>query len=165
MYGDTTLARRWQVALRALPRGGSPAEYNSALDADLEARLAARRGDRSRALEHARRAYALWTVHTENQFEFLPEPAIRFNLALLLRAARQSHEAGELFRSLVPPTTWMGFYTPRSALELAELEESSGNRADARRHYLIALRSWEQGDTAIAPYRDRARRGLTRVGG
>ena len=165
MYGDTTLARRWQAALRALPKGGSPAEYNSALDADIEARLAARRGDRSRALEHARRAYALWTVHTENQFEYLPEPAIRFNLALLLRADRQSHDAGELFRSLVPPTTWMGFYTPRSALELAELEESSGNRADARRHYLIALRSWEQGDTAVAAYRDRARRGLTRVGG
>ena len=165
MYGDTTLARRWQTALRGLPRGGSPADYNTALDADIAARLAARRGDRSRALEDARRAYALWTVHTENQFEFLPEPAIRFNLALLLRAARQSHEAGELFRSLVPPTTWMGFYTPRAALELAELEESSGDRANARRHYLIALRSWEQGDTTIATYRDRARRGLTRAGG
>ena len=165
MYGDTTLARRWQAALRSLPRGGSPPDYNAALDADIAARLAARRGDRSRALEEARRAYGLWTVHTENQFEFLPEPAIRFNLALLLRAAQQSHEAGELFRSLVPPTTWMGFYTPRAALELAELEESSGARANARRHYLIALRSWEQGDTTIAAYRDRARRGLSRVGG
>ena len=165
MYGDTALARRWQAALRSLPRGGSPPEYNAALDADIEARLAARGGDRSRALDNARRAYALWTVHTENQFEYLPEPAIRFNLALLLRAARQSHEAGELFRSLVPPTTWMGFYTPRAALELAELEESSGDRANARRHYLIALRSWEQGDTTIATYRDRARRGLTRAGG
>jgi hypothetical protein len=59
----------------------------------------------------------------------------------------------------------MGYYTPRAALELAELEESSGDRANARRHYLIALRSWEQGDTAIGAYRDRARRGLTRVGG
>ena len=165
MYGDTALARRWQAALRSLPRGGSPPEYNAALDADIEARLAARGGDRSRALDNARRAYALWTVHTENQFEYLPEPAIRFNLALLLRAARQSHEAGELFRSLVPPTTWMGFYTPRAALELAELEESSGDRANARRHYLIAFRSWEQGDTTVAPYRDRARHGLTRVGG
>jgi serine/threonine-protein kinase len=165
MYGDTTLARRWQVALRALPRGGSPPEYNSALDADIEARLAARRGDRSRALEQARRAYGLWTVHTENQYEFLPEPAIRFHLALLLRAARESHEAAELFRSLVPPTTWMGFYTPRAALELAEIEESAGDRANARRHYLIALRSWEQGDTTIAAYRERARKGLTRVGG
>ena len=165
MYGDTTLARRWQVALRALPRGGSPPDYNLALDADIEARLAARRGDRSRALEHARRAYGFWTVHTENQFEFLPEPAIRFNLAMLLRADRQSHEAGELFRSLVPPTTWMGFYTPRAALERAELEEASGNRANARRYYLTALRSWEQGDTAIAAYRERARRGLARVGG
>ena len=164
MYGDTALARRWQVALRSLPRGGSPPDYNTALDADIESRLAARQGDRSRALEQARRAYALWTVHTENQFEFLPEPAIRFNLALLLRAARQPHEAGELFRSLVPPTTWMGYYTPRAALELAELEESSGDRANARRHYLIALKSWEQGDTAIAPYRDRARRGLNRLG-
>jgi len=164
MYGDTTLARRWQVALRALPRGGSPPEYNAALDADIEARLAGRRGDRALALEQARRAYGLWTVHTENQYEFLPEPAIRFNLALLLRAARESHDAGELFRSLVPPTTWMGFYTPRAALELAELEEASGNRANARRYYLTALRSWEQGDSTIAPFRDRARRGLTRVG-
>ena len=164
MYGDTALARRWQSALRSLPKGGSPAEYGNALDADIEARLLARRGDRRSALGAARRAFTLWDVHTENQLELMPDPAIRFNLAVLLRAENNPREAAALFRSLVPPTTWLGFYTPRAALELAELEEASGDRASARRHYLVALRTWEHGEPAIAQYRERARRGLTRLG-
>ena len=71
----------------------------------------------------------------------MPDPAIRFNLAALLRAQNSPRDAALLFRSLVPPTTWLGFYTPRAALELAELEEANGDRAGARRHYLIALRT------------------------
>ncbi|MFL5615230.1 MAG: serine/threonine-protein kinase [Gemmatimonadaceae bacterium] len=164
MYGDTSLARQWQAALRSLPKGGTPENYNSALDADIASRLFARRGNRVQALEHARRAYALWTIHTENQFEMMPEPAIRYNLAVLLRADRQTRDAAELFRSLVPPTTWMGFYTPRAALELAELEENAGDRSNARRNFLIAFKTWERGDSSIAPYRERARHGLARVG-
>jgi serine/threonine-protein kinase len=164
MYGDTSIARRWQAVLKTLPKGGTPAEYGAALDADIESRLLARRGDRRAALAEARRAYALWNFHTENQLELMPEPAIRFNLAVLLRAENSSRDAAALFRSLVPPTTWLGFYTPRAALELAELEESSGDRPNARRHYLIALRTWERGEAAVAPYRERARRGLGRLG-
>ena len=164
MYGDTALARRWMGVMNTLPKGGSPAEYAAALHADISSRLAARRGDRKTALAQAREAYKLWTIHTENQFEFMPEPAIRFNLALLLRAENNSPEATPLLRSLLPPTTWMGFYTPRAALELAELEESGGNAADARRHYLFALKAWERGENSISAYRDRARRGLARLG-
>ena len=164
MYGDTVLARRWATALGTLPEGGSPRRYGAALRADVEARLAARRGARDLALTHARRAFELWDIHTENQQEFLPEPAMRFHLADLLRAANRPDSAAALFGSLVPPTTWMGFYTVRAALELGELEAARGDRAAAQRHLLIATRMWERGDSSIAALRDRARRASTRVG-
>ena len=158
MYGDTVLARRWAGALGALPEGGSPRQYGAALRADVEARLAARRGDRPTALAHAYRAFELWDIHTENQQELLPEPAMRFHLAALLRASNRPDSAAGLFRSLVPPTTWMGFYTARASLELAEIEEARGDRADALRHILTAMRLWEHGDSAVSSLRDRARR-------
>ncbi|HEY7232732.1 MAG TPA: protein kinase [Gemmatimonadaceae bacterium] len=164
MYGDTTRARRWMAAMNTLPKGGSPAEYAAALHADISSRLAARRGDRKTALAQARQAFSLWNIHTENQLELMPEPAIRFNLALLLRAEGDPRKAASLFRSLVPPTTWMGFYTPRAALELAELEEAEGDVVNARQHYLLALKTWEHGEDPISAYRDRARRGLARLG-
>ena len=69
-----------------------------------------------------------------------------------------------LFRSLVPPTTWMGFYTARASLELAELSEEARDLPSAQRAYLTATRIWERGDSSIAPLRDRARRGSSRVG-
>jgi serine/threonine protein kinase len=164
MYGDTALARRWRDALGALPPGGSPREYGKALQADIDSRLAARRGDRTRALQAARRAYDLWTVHTENQLESMPSVGIRFQLGLLLRDSRPD-SAAALFRSLVPPTTFMGFYTARAALELADIEAAAGRTSDAERHFLLASRLWERADTNVAALRERARRGLSRVGG
>jgi len=165
MYGDTVLARRWRNALGALPPGGSPREYGRALQADIDSRLAARRGDRVRALAHARRAFDLWNIHTENQLESMPSPSIRFQLALLLRDADKPDSAAALLRSLVPPTTFMGFYTARAALELADLEAAAGNRRDAERHYLLASRLWERSEPNVSQLRERARRGLARLGG
>jgi hypothetical protein len=164
MYGDTVLARRWQIALGALP-AGSPPLYATALRADIAARLAARRGDRATALDEARHAYVAWSDHSSASLEITPEPAMRFHLAGLLRAAGKTDSAVALFRSLVMPTTWMGFYTARSSLELGELMEQAGDRAAARTHYLIASRLWESGDRSVADLRERARRdiaGLTR---
>ena len=83
---------------------------------------------------------------------------MRFHLAALLRASNRPDSAAGLFRSLVPPTTWMGFYTARASLELAEIEEARGDRADALRHILTAMRLWEHGDSAVSSLRDRARR-------
>ena len=158
MYGDTVLARRWAEALGSLPEGGSPRRYGAALRSDVEARVAARAGDRTRALALAQRAFELWDVHTENQQELMPEPAMRFHLGVLLRAANRPDSAAALFQSLVPPTTWMGFYTARAALELGEIEDARNNHADAQRHLLTAIRLWERGDSVVAPLRDRARR-------
>jgi hypothetical protein len=164
MYGDTTIANRWHVALGRLPKGGSPREYAAALQTDIAARLAARRGDRPAALQHARHALELWDIHTENQVEFLPEPAMRFHLASLLRSAGKTDSASALFRSLVLPVAWMGFYTARAALELAEIEEANGEKDAAQRHFLTALRLWDRGDTSVAALRARARRGALKYG-
>jgi len=160
MFADTSIARRWAEALGKLPKGGSPPEYGAALRTDISARLAARRGDRKTALVLAGRALALWNIHTENQLEFMPEPAMRFNLALLLRSEAKSDSAMVLFQSLVPPTTWMGFYSARASLELAELLEARGDREQAARHFLTAMRVWERADRALAALRERARRGV-----
>jgi hypothetical protein len=162
MYGDTTLAWQWQAALGALPRGGSPERYGEALQADLRARLASRRGDRRSAFAEAERALALWSIHTNVQSELMPEPAMRFHLATLLQASGRPDSAAALFRSLVPPTTWMGFYTARAALELGDIAEARGDRAAALRYYLTASRLWERGDRGVAAYHQRARRGAER---
>ena len=164
MYGDTLLARRWQLALAALPtKDARPARYTEALRDDIAARLASRRGNRADALVLARRAYQAWDVHTENQPEVMPEPAMRFHLATLLRASGSVDSAAALFSSLVPATTWMGFYTARAALELAELREEARDLPAAQRNFLLASRLWERGDSSIGALRDRARRGVQRV--
>ncbi|MGH7677762.1 MAG: hypothetical protein ACRENU_04795, partial [Gemmatimonadaceae bacterium] len=165
MYGDTVLAKRWHATLGTLPAGGSPREYHRALQADIASRLAARRGDGERALAEARRAYELWNIHTENQLEHMPSPAIRFSLAQLLRDAGKADSAAALFKSLVPPTTFMGFYTARAALELADLELAAGARRDAERHYLLAARLLERSEPSVAALKERARRGLARISG
>ena len=163
MYGDTVLARRWAQALGKLPRGGSPPDYGESLQHDIDARLASRRGDRQTALALAGRALTLWSIHTNNQLEFMPEPSMRFHLGSLLRAAGQTDSASAMFRSLVMPTTWMGFYTARASLELGELLEGR-DRAAATRHFVTAFRLWEHGDPAVTTYFDRAKRGVERGG-
>jgi hypothetical protein len=112
----------------------------------------------------ATQALEYWNIHTDNTYEFFPEPAMRFHLATLLAATGKPDSAAMLFRSLVPPTTWLGFYTARAALELGDLS-AQRDRALAERQYLTALRLWERGDSSVAAYRDRARRGLARIRG
>ncbi len=163
MYGDTALADRWRAAMGTLPAGGSPKEWARAIQADIESRLAARRGDRASALAHARRAYAFWDIRADQALELLPEPAIRFQFASLLRDAGQADSARALFSSLVPPANWLGFYTARGALELAELQERAGQRRDAERNFMIASLLWERADADAAPLRARARSGLARL--
>lgn len=162
-HGDTLLASRWSEAIGTLPSGGSPKEAARALQADIRSRLALRRGDRESALAYARQAFALWDIHSENTLENQPEPAIRFHFATLLRGAGRSDSASALLRSLVPPTTWMGFYSARAALELAELKERAGETREAERHYLLASALWANTDPEFAALRRRAEEGLQRL--
>ncbi|MGE3525437.1 MAG: protein kinase [Gemmatimonadales bacterium] len=162
-FGDTAVARRWRTAFGQLPEGGTSEDYRGSLQADIDARLAIRRGDLRSAMTLEQRAYDLWSIHTNNALEALPEPAMRFQLAMLLRAANRPDSAAAILRSLVPPTTWMGFYTARASLELGELAEGRGDRAAAARHYSLAAAMWRDGGREIAVWRDRAVGGLRRV--
>lgn len=164
-FGDIAEARRWQEAIAALPPGQTTvSEWPAALAADLEARLAVRRGDMATAERWATTAYELWTVHTFTALEHYPEPAIRFHLAELRRARGASDSALSLYRSLCPPYTWLGFYTARSSLEAAKLLEAGGQRDQARHHYEMAARFWEGGDDAVVgELLGEARAGLERL--
>jgi tetratricopeptide (TPR) repeat protein len=163
MFGDSGVTARWRAAIGALPGGGSSRDYRGALQADFDARLAARRGDLRRALTFAERAYDLWTIHANNTFEAQPEPAMRFHMAVLLRATGRPDKAAALLRSLVPPTTWMGFYTARASLELGEIAEARGDHEAAARHYAMALALWRRGGPEVASWRERASTGLRRI--
>lgn len=162
-YGDTIVSRRWQDAIMEMPAGGSPATYREALQADIAARLATRRGDAEVALRHARRAFDMWSIHTENQFESMPEPHMRLHLAMLLKSAGQADSAHALLRSLVPPTTWMGFLTARAAFELGVLEEETASTAAAERFYTMAWNLWAGGDAEIEPWRRQVEQALDRA--
>ncbi len=162
--GDTVIARRWIRTMRTLPPGGSPEHYAEALEADIESRLAERRGQATLAMREARRAFRLWSIHTENAVEFLPEPSMRFHLAQLYRTTGQPDSARALFGSLVPPTTWVGFLTARAALELGRLAEERGDRELARRHYERALGLWRHAGPVGSPWREAVDRGLASLG-
>jgi tetratricopeptide (TPR) repeat protein len=161
--GDTLLARRYQRAFGTLPASGSPATYREALQGDIESRLAERRGDAAAALLEARRALELWSIHTENQTESMPEPGMRFHLASLLARTGAGREAEPLFRSLLPPTTWMGFLSARAALELGDLEAARGDATSAAHHYSFALRLWERGGPEAAVWRSQVESRLSRL--
>lgn len=163
--GDTAEARRWLEVMEGFPRGGSPERWAEALRADVESRLAERRGDSAAALSHARRAFELWSIHTENTFEAQPEPAMRFHLGELYRAAGRPDSARAMFRSLVPPTAWLGFLTARASLELGRLARERGDTARARFHFGRALRMWDAAGPAGTAWRERARRGLDELTG
>ncbi len=163
MFGDSSVTRRWRAAIGSLPAGGTSDDYRGALQSDLDSRLAARRGDLQTALGLSERAYGLWTIHTSNTLESQPEPAIRFHMATLLRAIGRTDSAAALLRSLVPPTTWMGFYSARASLELGEIAEAAGDRAAAARHYGMAASLWRRGGSEVATWRDRAVQGLRRA--
>ncbi len=157
-FGDAAVAERWIEAIGTLRPGGSSQDYRGALQSDIRARLASRRGDVDRAIEEAHRAFDLWSIHTENQIEALPEPAMRFHLGLLYLRAGQPDRAHPYFASLVPPTTWMGFLTARASFELGDIEQARGDRDMAVFHYTRALRLLEGGESS--PWLDRVRERL-----
>lgn len=164
--GDTAEARVWQAALAKLPSGDTWWDWTGALSADIEARLAVRRGDMENALQAALRAFDLWIIHSSGVGEADPEPAMRFHLAQILLARGDLEHAARLFRSFVAPHTWIGFYTARASLELGIIEEERGNTARAARHYLTAARLWERGEPEVVGFwLNRAQTGLRRLAG
>jgi TolB-like protein len=108
--GDTTRAVAYRDAILSLPGGGIIPRWRESLAADIEARMAARRGQAEAALAAATRAYDLWTIHNPDEGGWYPEPAIRFFLADLLEASGREEDAGWLYRSFLPPH-WDSFYT------------------------------------------------------
>jgi tetratricopeptide (TPR) repeat protein len=162
--GDSALTRRWIGAIGTLPRGGGP-DWVRSLQDDLDARLAARSGDTARALVLARQALERWGYHANTTFESDPEPAMRLHLALLYRSAGAPDSAQALLRSLVAPTTWMGFLTARASLELGAIAEARGDGGEAARHYRRALALWERGGPEIASWLAKAAEGHRRVSG
>jgi len=165
--GDTTVARRWRAVMGSFPTAGSDMpEYPLALQADIDARLAARRGDLAGALGHASRSLRHWTDHTENVPEFNPEPQMRFLAARLLRAANLPDSAAALFRSLTPPVTWMSALTPLAWTELGEMAAERKDCARAAPLFAATLRLLDSTATSASKVRDRALAGRRQcVGG
>jgi hypothetical protein len=89
---------------------------------------------------------------------------MRLHLANLLRASDRTDSAEAIFRSLVPPTTWMGSLATRSALELGHIIEERGDPVEAATYYWLALVLWERGGPEVEPYRSEAAAGLRRTG-
>jgi len=162
-YGDTSVTSRWRRTIGTFPRGGTSDDYVGALQADLDARLLARRGALDSAAVLSGLAHRLWTIHTENALEATPAPMIRFHTAMLLDATDHPDSAAALLRSLVPPVTWLGPVTARAAYELGRLEVAAGNTAEAARHYQIAIKLWERGGEEVADWLALARRALEQI--
>jgi tetratricopeptide (TPR) repeat protein len=163
-FGDTVVARQWQRAIAALPQGDTPWDWRGALADDIDGRVAVRRGDADAARRAAERAYAAWLIHSGYVNEADPELAIRFRLAEILRAQGEDNRAAGLFQSFQAPHTWMGFFTARAALELAEIREAQGQREAAIRHYQTAEQLWQSGEPdVVRPWLQRVREGLRRL--
>jgi tetratricopeptide (TPR) repeat protein len=163
-YGDTLLARRWIDAIGTFPPGGTSEDYRGSLQADIAGRLATRRGDLQEALDRARSAFFLWTIHTDNEYEYAAEPGMRFELALRYRDSGMADSARAVFSSFLPPTSWMGFLTARASFELGELAFAAGRMEEARAHYSTALRYWDRDGAATASFRRRAIARLEELG-
>jgi hypothetical protein len=163
MFGDTTVARRWSAAMGHFPPDKEEPRYVIALQSDIAARLAERRGDLAGALVLAERAYRAWRYHNNLGLDFSPEAGARFNLARLLRASKLSERAEPLLQSLCPPTAWVAPYTARSQLELAELAADRRDFRTAARAYAAALALWQRGGPEIGEWRARASAGLRRA--
>ena len=163
-FGDTTEASDWQRALESLPGDGTPLDYRASLSADIEARLAVRRGDLDAAERQSRFAYAQWGIHSNNLLHDHPELAMRFHMAQVFRARGATERAEWLYRSFVPPHSWVGFYTPRASFELGRIEEARGHSKEALDHYLRAMRLWERGEPeVVGRWLARTREALNRL--
>ena len=148
--------------MAGFPRQGSPIEWAAAERADVEGRLAARAGGADGATAAIEQAMRLWTVHTENSRDFDPEPTFRFRLAESVRDRGLVDSAAAIFRSLIPPTTWLAGITTRSLFELGLIEERKGNRPRALRYFDHALQYWELGGPEVANWAELARDGVGR---
>jgi tRNA A-37 threonylcarbamoyl transferase component Bud32/tetratricopeptide (TPR) repeat protein len=163
--GDTVTAMQWQRGIESMAAGDTPWDWRRSLSADIDARLAARRGDLEGAELEARRAYDLWQIHSASALETDPDPAMRFHLAEILRANGRLEQAEWLYRSLCPPYTWYGFHTARASLELADMLRSRGEREEAIRFYQMAERLWERGEPeVVGSWLARVRDGLRALG-
>jgi tetratricopeptide (TPR) repeat protein len=163
-HGDAAVAGRWRSLFGEFPAGGPQTDYRRSLQMDLDSRLAERGADSSSALELAQQAFDLWSIHSSNALEDQPEPAMRFHLASLLRQNGREEDAVSMFRSLTPPSTWMGFLCALAMLELGELAEARGDSDLAARHYRAANAFWDHGGAAVTALADRAASGMTRAG-
>ena len=163
--GDTVEARAWQRAITDLPTGRSWFDWTGSLGADIEARLAVRRGDMETAEREARRAFELWEIHSPHVREVFPEPAIRFHLPGILAARGAEEQATWLYRSFIPPHGLPMVYTALASLQLGQIDEARGNREEAISHYLRAVHLWEHGDAeVIGRHLAQAQQGLVRLG-
>ncbi len=159
-YGDSAMTRRWQAALGRIPGGGTSLDYRGALQQDMEARLALREGRDSAGLALAHQAYHNWTIHSDNAQENSPPALIRALMAEGLRRAHLPDSARALLRSLTPPTSFYGFLTTQGWVELGELALAAGEAVEASRCFHRAIAYLQGADPELAPWRDRARRGL-----
>lgn len=146
--GDTAVARAYRDGIAASPRGGIPPDWPEALAADIDARLARRARDPDGAMEHALRAYELWTIHDPIAGEWYPEPAIRFHLAELRRESGDTGGAAALYQSFVH-YTWVGFYTPLAAYRLALHQTAMNDTEGARFALQQAVDLWSLGDIDV----------------
>jgi hypothetical protein len=89
---------------------------------------------------------------------------MRFRLAEILWAQGEDDRAAGLFQSFQAPHTWIGLFTARAALELADIREAQGERDAAIRHFQTAEQLWQSGEAAVAgPWLARVRDGLARL--
>ena len=160
--GDTMVAKEWRRVIGTLPPGGTSRDYRGSLQADIDARLAGRRGDLAEAMDRTAQAYDLWTIHTENTTEGLPEPMMRFQLGMLLRQAGMPDSAAQILKSLTAPTTYLGFLTARASYELGEIALDAGRREEAAQRFADALRYWRNGGPAVRDWAKQAEEGLRR---
>ena len=164
-FGDTAKARAYQRALSTLPAGDDliDRDWRGSLSADIEARLAARRGDLDTAEREARRAYDGWLIHSANTAAADPEAAMRFHLAQMLGGRGATEEAAALYRSQAPPYTWRSFYTTLSYERLGQLYDKGGDLEKAAEHYARFVELWKDADPELQPRVQAAQQRLNEI--
>ncbi len=162
--GDTLVALRWLETVPRFRGGGSPSTWRESIVADIEGRLATRRGDTAAAHAAIERAYRLWTVHTGNASPADPEPAMRYRLAESLLTRGMPDSAAHVLSSFVAPFSWLGSYVPVVHSLLAQHAERTGDRGAAARHWDQAVQLWALGDApVVGARRTAAEAGLRRT--
>ena len=161
-WGDTLRAIRWRDVARTFPKAGYPRDWGESIAEAIDGRLLDRRGDSAGARAHHEAAFRLWNIHTENQGDDTPEPHLRFRLAESLISQGLADSAAAIFRSLTPPTSWIGGHTARALFRLGEIAERRNDRRAAARYFDQALQLWELGGPEVGEWRSRAEAGVRR---